>query len=76
LQTQAEGIQLNFKISPRGAPALPLNSQDLGTSRWQLAIERYTNFPRGQKRCVMAAMGFGPGPLLVEQERLDRVGSD
>jgi hypothetical protein len=27
------------------ALALPLNSPDIGTSRWQLVIERYTNFP-------------------------------
>jgi hypothetical protein len=28
------------------ALTLPFNSQDIGTSRWQLAIERYTNLPR------------------------------
>jgi hypothetical protein len=36
------------------ALTLPFKSQDIGTSRWQLAIERYANFPRLRKGRVMA----------------------
>jgi hypothetical protein len=32
------------KGRPPWALALPFNSQDIGTSCWQLMIERYTNF--------------------------------
>jgi hypothetical protein len=49
------------------ALALPLNSPDIGTSRWQLVIERYTNFPciRKGPKCPLVAhlLGFiGLGP--------------
>src|SRR6516162_11604474 len=39
--------QIHFMVSdirPPWALTLPLNSQDIGTSRWQLAIESYTYF--------------------------------
>jgi hypothetical protein len=49
------------------ALALPLNSPDIGTSRWQLVIERYTNFLciRKGPKCPLVAylLGFiGLGP--------------
>jgi hypothetical protein len=44
------------------ALTLPFNSQDIGTSRWQLAIERYTDFPRIRKGDVMAGIGPWQAP--------------
>jgi hypothetical protein len=40
------------------APSLPVHWRDLGTSRWQLAIAGYTNFPRVRKRlrCPLASL--------------------
>jgi hypothetical protein len=45
-------------ICPPWALALPLNPQDIGTSRWQLRIEGYTNWSFIRKRAVAA--GYGP----------------
>jgi hypothetical protein len=37
---------------PPRAPRLPLNSQDLGTSRWQLIVEGYViSRPSERDRC-------------------------
>jgi hypothetical protein len=49
------------------ALTLPFNSQDIGTSRWQLAIERYTNFQCLRKGGVMA--GIGPVQAPPRQPR-------
>lgn len=38
-----------FNDRPPWALTLPLNSKDLGTSRWQFEIEGYTN-PRAPER--------------------------
>jgi hypothetical protein len=43
------------------APTLPLIEKDFGTSRWQLAIESYTNFARSWK-----GRGFRNWPDPVE----------
>jgi hypothetical protein len=39
----------------RGHSTLPLNPPGIGTPRWQLAIERYTNIPSLRKGQVIAA---------------------
>jgi hypothetical protein len=44
------------RLRPPWAFALPLNSQDFGTSRWQLIIELYT-FPGPPKGHAMPAHG-------------------
>jgi hypothetical protein len=44
------------RLRPPWAFALPLNSQDFGTSRWQLIIELYT-FPGPPKGHAMPAYG-------------------
>jgi hypothetical protein len=47
------------------ALTLPFNSQDIGTSRWQLPIERYANFPLPHgpesRLTLILAEGFGAG---------------
>src|SRR5262245_29297634 len=51
--------RLRSVARPPWALALPLNSPDIGTSGWQLAIECYRNFPRmrmGRSIPVLAAM--------------------
>jgi hypothetical protein len=48
-------------LARRGLPAT-FNWQDIGTSRWQLVIERYTIFSHLQKGGVGG--GLWPGPLL------------
>src|ERR1700730_5092076 len=53
-------VKLNHDVGNRWRPpwafALPLNSQDFGTSRWQLIIELYT-FPGPPKGHAMPAYG-------------------
>jgi hypothetical protein len=49
---------------PADGTIAAVNSQDFGTSRWQLVIERYTNFPcirKGRRRPQLAREGSHPG---------------
>ena len=47
---------------PAAGTAAALKLRDYGTSRWQLMIERYTNYPCIGKGCVMAT----PGPAAED----------
>jgi hypothetical protein len=49
---------------PPWAPTLPFNPQDIGTSRWQLAIERYTNLLASERGPdgVFDSLGVGADP--------------
>jgi hypothetical protein len=59
------------------APVLPVNLRDFGTSRWQVMIERYTNFRAFEtgRQCPLVAhlrsfRGQLAGPLVEVQRPL------